>query len=104
MGAVDLFGTNRGFAFGCRLLASHLFAGVIFTESLRHCARKSSAFGANIVGAVAGGLAQNVSFILGMKALLLIAAFFYALAALAGLLSAHQTTLTQADQSSVSPL
>jgi spermidine synthase len=80
------------------------FAGVIFTETFRHCMQKSSAFGANIVGAVAGGLAQNISFILGMKALLLIAAFFYALAALAGLLSAHQTTLTQADQSSVSPL
>jgi spermidine synthase len=80
------------------------FAGVIFTESLRHCERKSSAFGANIVGAVAGGLAQNISFILGMKALLVIAAFFYALAALAGLLSAHQTTLAKTDHSPVTPL
>jgi hypothetical protein len=80
------------------------FAGVIFTESLRHCERKSSAFGANIVGAVAGGLAQNISFILGMKALLVIAAFFYALAALAGLLSAHQTTLAKTDRSPVTPL
>jgi hypothetical protein len=63
--------------------------------------QKSSAFGANIVGAVAGGLAQNISFILGMKALLLTAAFFYALAALAGLLSALQTTLTKVEHSSV---
>ena len=80
------------------------FAGVIFTETFRHCTQKSSAFGANIVGAVAGGLAQNISFILGMKALLLIAAFFYALAALAGLLSVYQTTLAKTDHSPVTPL
>jgi spermidine synthase len=90
---------------GLLLIASYslpiFFAGVIFTETFRHCTQKSSAFGANIVGAVAGGLAQNISFILGMKALLLIAAFFYALAALAGLLSALQTTLTKVEHSSV---
>lgn len=80
------------------------FAGVIFTETFRHCTKKSSAFGANIVGAVVGGLAQNISFILGMKALLLIAAIFYSLAALAGLLGAHQTTLAETDHSPVTPL
>jgi spermidine synthase len=80
------------------------FAGVIFTESLRHCVRESSAFGANIVGAVVGGLAQNISFILGMKALLLIAALFYALAGVAGLLTAHETTLTKTDHSPATSL
>jgi spermidine synthase len=59
---------------------SLFFAGVIFTELFGRTERKSSAFGANIVGAVAGGLAQNVSFILGMKMLLLVAVLFYALA------------------------
>ncbi len=63
---------------------SVFFAGVIFTESFRHTSTRSSAFGANIVGAVAGGLAQNVSFIIGLKALLLVAALFYAAAALLG--------------------
>ncbi|MGA3370213.1 MAG: hypothetical protein ABSC48_00460 [Terracidiphilus sp.] len=58
------------------------FAGVIFTESFRRFAGKSSAFGANMLGAVAGGLAQNLSFIVGMKALLLIAAVIYCAAAL----------------------
>lgn len=53
------------------------FAGVVFTESFRRFQRKSNAFGANIVGAVAGGLAQNLSFMAGMKVLLLIAAVFY---------------------------
>ncbi len=59
-------------------------AGIVFTETFRRCERKSSAFGANIVGAVAGGLAQNISFIVGLKALLLAAALFYALAAFCG--------------------
>jgi ABC-type multidrug transport system permease subunit len=56
------------------------FAGVIFTSSFSRNEGKSAAFGANIVGAVAGGLAQNVSFILGMKALLIFASVFYILA------------------------
>jgi len=58
------------------------FAGVIFTESFRGFGGRSSAFGANMLGAVAGGLAQNLSFIFGMKALLLIAAVIYGSAAL----------------------
>jgi len=35
-----------------------------------------------MLGAVAGGLAQNLSFVIGMKALLLIAAIAYGCAAL----------------------
>ena len=58
------------------------FAGVIFTESFRRFGGQSKAFGANMLGAVAGGLAQNLSFIFGMKALLLIAAAVYGGAAL----------------------
>jgi spermidine synthase len=53
------------------------FAGVIFTESFRRFQGRSDAFGANMLGAVAGGLMQNLSFIFGMKALLLIAALVY---------------------------
>lgn len=58
------------------------FAGVIFTETFRRFQGRSNAFGANMLGAVAGGLAQNLSFILGMKALLLIAAVLYGGAAI----------------------
>ncbi len=58
------------------------FAGIIFTESFRRVAGRSDAFGANMLGAVAGGLAQNLSFIFGMKALLLIATIVYGAAAL----------------------
>jgi spermidine synthase len=58
-----------------------LFAGIIFTDTFRKSVNKSSAFGSNIIGAVAGGLAQNISFVIGLKALLLVAAVFYAFAA-----------------------
>ena len=58
------------------------FAGIIFTESFRRCGGRSDIFGANMLGAVAGGLTQNLSFILGMKALLIIAAIIYGGAAL----------------------
>ncbi len=57
------------------------FAGIIFTESFRRCENKSSSFGSNIVGAVVGGIAQNLSFVTGQKALLLLAALFYLFAA-----------------------
>lgn len=58
------------------------FAGVIFTESFRRVAGRSSVFGANMLGAVAGGLAQSLSFLFGMKFLLIVAAILYAGAAL----------------------
>ena len=58
------------------------FAGIIFTETFRRAAGSSSAFGANMLGAVAGGLAQNLSFIFGMKALLLFATLIYGISAI----------------------
>jgi spermidine synthase len=75
-----IVGTLLAFAFGFPVF----FAGIIFTESFRRCQDKSSSFGCNIVGAIAGGLAQNVSFVIGLKALLLLAAMFYLLAAFCG--------------------
>jgi len=71
------------------------FAGIIFTESFSRQAEKSTAFGANIVGAVAGGLAQNVSFIFGMKALLIFATFFYAASSCAAYLMDRQRLLVR---------
>jgi hypothetical protein len=57
------------------------FAGVIFAECFRRVSGRSDAFGSNMLGAVAGGLAQNLSFIFGMKALLLVAVVIYGSAA-----------------------
>jgi SAM-dependent methyltransferase len=73
--------TTIGILLSAAYAAPVFFAGIIFTENFRRTAEKANAFGANIVGAVAGGLAQNVSFIVGMKALLVIAALFYVAAA-----------------------
>ncbi len=79
-------------AFGLPLF----FAGVIFTEKFRTSESKSATFGANIVGAVAGGLAQNLSYLLGMKFLLVIAAVFYFVAALSGELEPRRAAETAA--------
>ena len=68
------------------------FAGIIFAESFSDHPERSAAFGANIVGSVAGGLAQNVSFIFGMKILLIFAAVFYASAALCRRLEGAEET------------
>ncbi len=75
-------GTQVGVLICFAYCVPFFFAGIIFTESFRRFAGRSSAFGANMLGAVAGGLAQNLSFIVGMKALLLIAAVVYVGAAL----------------------
>jgi SAM-dependent methyltransferase len=75
-----------GLALSAAYSTSLFFAGVLFTEMFRREERKSSAFGANLVGAVAGGLSQNISFLTGMKSLLLLAALFYGLAGLCQLL------------------
>jgi len=75
------------------------FAGVIFTETFRRFANKSSGFGSNIMGAVAGGLAQNLSFIVGLKALLLLAALFYVFAGLFNALGLRPAGTFQRGQS-----
>jgi len=75
------------------------FAGVIFGETFRRFAEKSGAFGSNIMGAVAGGLAQNISFIVGLKALLLLAALFYVFAGLFNALGLRPADTVQQRQS-----
>ncbi len=75
-------GTHVGILICFAYCVPFFFAGIIFTESFRRSAGQSNVFGANMLGAVAGGLAQNLSFIVGMKALLLIAVVIYGGAAL----------------------
>jgi hypothetical protein len=58
------------------------FAGLLFASEFRSVASPAAALGANMLGAVVGGLLENLSLIVGMKALLLIAALLYAMAAL----------------------
>jgi SAM-dependent methyltransferase len=58
------------------------FAGVLFASEFRSTESPAPALGANMLGAVVGGLLENLSLIIGMKALLLVAAALYSLAAL----------------------
>jgi spermidine synthase len=57
------------------------FAGLLFASEFRSAESPAAALGANMLGAVVGGLLENLSLIIGMKALLLVAALLYLLAA-----------------------
>ena len=57
-----------------------VFAGVLFASQFRDVDSQSAALGANLLGAVAGGLMENFSLVFGMRALLLIAMGVYAVA------------------------
>ena len=59
-----------------------IFAGLLFASEFRSVDSPAAALGANMLGAVVGGLLENLSLIIGMKALLLVAALLYSLAAL----------------------
>ncbi|HSQ57482.1 MAG TPA: methyltransferase domain-containing protein, partial [Gemmata sp.] len=54
-----------------------LFSGIVFVRSFAAAERKDDALGANLLGALVGGLLQTVTFVTGIKALLLIVAALY---------------------------
>jgi len=56
-----------------------LFSGIVFVRSFAAAQEKSNALGANLIGALTGALLQSVTFITGIKALLLMVAGFYLL-------------------------
>jgi SAM-dependent methyltransferase len=59
-----------------------LFSGIVFIRSFAAADRKDAALAANLMGALAGGLLQSVTFLTGIKALLLIVAVMYLAAVL----------------------
>ena len=59
-----------------------LFSGIVFIRSFAAAERKDSALGANLFGSLVGALLQTVTFVTGLKALLLIVGALYLLAAL----------------------
>jgi SAM-dependent methyltransferase len=59
-----------------------VFAGILFATEFRMTDSPSAALGANMLGAVAGGLLENLSLLFGMRALLLFAMAVYGLAGL----------------------
>jgi len=59
-----------------------LFSGIVFALAFSSSERKDFALGANLLGALVGAVLQSVSFLLGIKALLLVVAGFYVAAML----------------------
>jgi hypothetical protein len=55
------------------------FAGVIFATSFARSRNPNQVFGANVAGALVGGLAENASMVLGFRYLLVVALAFYLL-------------------------
>jgi hypothetical protein len=56
-----------------------LFSGIVFIRSFAEAIAKDTALGANLIGSLVGGLLQSVTFITGIKALLLMWQHFIAL-------------------------
>lgn len=54
-----------------------LFSGMVFAGSFAAAKDKSRALGANLIGALCGALLQSITFVTGVKALLLIVALLY---------------------------
>lgn len=59
-------------------------ANLVFTQRFRATSHSATAFGANLVGAVVGGLTEYVALIVGYRSLLIVAAALYGLAFLTG--------------------
>jgi hypothetical protein len=74
--------TTKALVVGGLTCLPMLFSGIVFIRSFASIAGKNAALGANLIGALVGGLLQSVTFVTGIKALLLFVAAFYALAML----------------------
>ncbi|MBI4342993.1 MAG: methyltransferase domain-containing protein [Candidatus Omnitrophica bacterium] len=60
------------------------FSGVIFAAAFRQARDVRAAFSSNLLGAVAGGLVESVSYLTGIRALSWVILLFYALAWVSG--------------------
>jgi len=65
---------------GAFLTAPVFFGGLIFIRSFASCEDKARAFGSNLIGALVGGLLESLSFVTGLRLLVVLVGVFYALA------------------------
>jgi hypothetical protein len=75
-----------------------LFAGIIFIDSFAKVTRRDRALGANLIGSLVGGILQSLTFVLGIKGLLLIVAGLYFLAWLARPVTVPRTVSLDEDE------
>ena len=71
----------RGAAAGVVYCSPVFFAGLIFISSFREGGFRAEAFGSNLVGSLVGGLLESLSYLIGIKALVIVAALLYLAAA-----------------------
>ena len=62
------------------LTAPVFFAGLIFMRSFAASTDKAQALGSNLIGALVGGLLESLSFVTGIRALVVLVGLFYLLA------------------------
>ncbi len=75
-----LTGSTKLIAASGFLTAPVFFAGLIFIRSFAVASDKSQALGSNLIGAQIGGLLESVSFMTGIRALVVLVGVFYAIA------------------------
>jgi spermidine synthase len=75
-----LTGVGKLMAASAFLTAPVFFAGLIFIRSFASCADKSRALGSNLIGALVGGLLESLSFVTGIRALVVLVGVFYLIA------------------------
>jgi hypothetical protein len=68
-------------AAGLRVAAPMFFAGIIFARWFEQTTTPSAALGANLIGAVLGGLLEYLSLVIGLRQLYLLALAFYMVSA-----------------------
>jgi spermidine synthase len=72
--------TSVGWVAAALFTVPVFFAGLLFASEFRVTDSPSAALGTNMLGAVIGGLLENLSLVIGLKALLLVAMALYVLA------------------------
>lgn len=73
---------SKAIVVGCLTSLPMLFSGMVFIRSFSTAQDKNNPLGANLIGALVGALLQSVTFVVGIKALLLLVAGFYLLSLL----------------------
>ena len=68
-------------AAGLRVAAPMFFAGIIFARWFEQTKTPSTALGANLIGAVFGGLLEYLSLVIGLRQLYVLVLVFYAVSA-----------------------
>jgi spermidine synthase len=71
---------QRALIVGGLTTAPMFFSGIVFIRSFARTEHRNTALGANLIGSLVGGLLQSITFVTGIRALLLVVAALYTLA------------------------